>query len=142
MYIFLLEFLKGHIISDGGITCPGDMAKAFGGGADFIMVGGQFAGHTQNPGEIIEEDGKQFKIFYGMSSDKAQEKHFGKMNKYRASEGRVLKIPYKGDLNDTIQDYLGGLRSTCTYINAPTIKQMAKCTTFVRVSQQLNTVFC
>ena len=77
-----------------------------------------------------------------MSSDKAQEKHFGQMNKYRASEGRVLKIPYKGDLNDTIQDYLGGLRSTCTYINAPTIKQMAKCTTFVRVSQQLNTVFC
>ena len=132
----------GQIISDGGITCPGDMAKAFGGGADFIMVGGQFAGHTQNPGEIIEEDGKQFKIFYGMSSDKAQEKHFGQMNKYRASEGRVLKIPYKGDLNDTIQDYLGGLRSTCTYINAPTIKQMAKCTTFVRVSQQLNTVFC
>ena len=132
----------GQIISDGGITCPGDMAKAFGAGSDFVMVGGQFAGHEQNPGEIIEENGKQFKIFYGMSSDKAQEKHFGQMNKYRASEGRVLKIPYKGDLNDTVQDYLGGLRSTCTYINAPTIKQMAKCTTFVRVSQQLNTVFC
>lgn len=131
----------GRIISDGGITCPGDMAKAFGGGADFVMMGGQFAGHDQNPGEVIEENGKQYKLFYGMSSDKAQETHFGKMNSYRSSEGRVLKIPYKGDLNDTVLDYLGGLRSTCTYINAKTIKEMAKCTTFVRVSQQLNNFY-
>ena len=77
-----------------------------------------------------------------MSSDKAQEKHYGKMEKYRASEGRVLKIPYKGDLNNTVLDYLGGLRSTCAYINAQSMKNMAKCTTFIRVSQQLNTVFC
>ena len=131
----------GHIISDGGITCPGDMAKAFGAGADFVMVGGQFAGHSQNPGDIIEENGKQYKMFYGMSSEKAQETHFGKMNSYRSSEGRVMKIPYKGDLNNTVQDYLGGLRSACTYINAKTIKQMAKCTTFVRVSQQVNNHF-
>jgi GMP reductase len=131
----------GQIISDGGITCPGDMAKAFGGGADFVMVGGQFAGHEQNPGEVIEENGKKLKMFYGMSSDKAQEKHYGKMEKYRASEGRVLKIPYKGDLNDTVLDYLGGLRSTCAYINAPNIKQMAKCTTFLKVSQQVNSFF-
>lgn len=132
----------GHIISDGGITCPGDMAKAFGGGADFVMVGGQFAGHLQNPGDVIEENGKKFKTFHGMSSDKAQEKHFGKMEKYRSSEGRVLKIPFKGDLNGTVLDYLGGLRSTCTYVNAPTIKQIAKCTTFVKVFQQVNTIFC
>ncbi len=131
----------GHIVSDGGITCPGDMAKAFGAGADFVMVGGQFAGHEENPGEVIEENGKKYKLFYGMSSEKAQEKHFGKMAKYRASEGRVIKIPYKGSLHDTVQDYLGGLRSTCTYINSPTIKQMAKCTTFVQVNQQLNTHF-
>jgi GMP reductase len=132
----------GHIISDGGITCPGDMAKAFGAGADFVMMGGQFAGHDQNPGELIEDsNGKKFKMFYGMSSDKAQEIHFGKMNTYRSSEGRVLKIPYKGDLNATVLDFLGGLRSTCTYINASCIKHMPKCTTFVRVSQQLNTVF-
>lgn len=132
----------GHIISDGGITCPGDMAKAFGAGADFVMMGGQFAGHDQNPGELIEEaNGKKFKMFYGMSSDKAQEIHFGKMNTYRSSEGRVLKIPYKGDLNATVLDFLGGLRSACTYINASCIKHMPKCTTFVRVSQQLNTVF-
>jgi GMP reductase len=133
--------VDGHIISDGGITCPGDMAKAFGAGADFVMVGGQFAGHDQNPGEIIDENGKQMKLFYGMSSDHAQHVHYGKMEKYRSSEGRVIKIPYKGDLNNTILDFLGGIRSTCTYINARTIKQMPKCTTFVRVSQQLNMHF-
>lgn len=129
----------GHIISDGGITCPGDMAKAFGGGADFVMVGGQFAGHDENPGEIIEENGKKMKWFYGMSSDKAQEKHYGTMASYRSSEGRVLKIPYKGPLENTVLDYLGGLRSACTYINADCIKHMPKCTTFIQVNQQLNT---
>lgn len=131
----------GHIISDGGITCPGDMAKAFGGGADFVMMGGQFAGHDQNPGDVIEENNQRFKTFHGMSSDKAQAMHFGGMAAYRSSEGRVLKIPYKGDLNHTVLDYLGGLRSACTYINANNIKHMPKCTTFVRVSQQLNTTF-
>jgi len=129
----------GHIISDGGITCPGDMSKAFGGGADFVMVGGQFAGHDENPGEIIEENGKKMKLFYGMSSEKAQEKYYGTMAKYRSSEGRVLKIPYKGSLHDTVQDYLGGVRSTCTYINASCIKHMSRCTTFMLVSQQINT---
>jgi len=131
----------GHIISDGGITCPGDMSKAFGGGADFVMVGGQFAGHDENPGEIIEENGKQMKLFYGMSSEKAQEKYYGEMAKYRSSEGRVLKIPYKGSLQNTVGDYLGGLRSTCTYINASCIKHMSKCTTFMQVHQQLNASF-
>jgi len=128
----------GHIISDGGITCPGDMAKAFGGGADFVMVGGQFAGHDENPGDIIEENGKKLKLFYGMSSETAQKKHYGSMAKYRSSEGRVLKIPYKGSLQNTVADYLGGLRSTCTYINASCIKHMSKCTTFMHVNQQVN----
>jgi GMP reductase len=128
----------GHIISDGGITCPGDMAKAFGGGADFVMVGGQFAGHDENPGDIIEENGKKLKLFYGMSSETAQTKHYGSMAKYRSSEGRVLKIPYKGSLYNTVTDYLGGLRSTCTYINASCIKHMSKCTTFMHVNQQVN----
>ena len=133
--------VKGHLISDGGITCPGDMVKAFGGGSDFVMMGGQFAGHDQSGGELVEIDGKKYKQFYGMSSDKAQETHFGKMEKYRSSEGRVLKIPYKGDLNDTVLDYLGGIRSACTYINAESIKQIPKCATFIRVNQQLNSVF-
>ncbi len=130
----------GHIIGDGGITCPGDMAKAFGAGADFVMAGGIFSGHDENPGEIIEdENGNKFKTFYGMSSKLAMEKHYGKMEKYRSSEGRQLKVKYKGSLDTTVLDYLGGLRSTCTYINAKSIKEMAKCTTFVQVSQQVNT---
>jgi GMP reductase len=129
----------GLIIGDGGITCPGDMSKAFGGGADFVMVGSAFSGHTENPGEIIEKNGKKYKTFHGMSSKKAMETHFGKMAEYRSSEGRELLVPYKGDLEQTVRDYLGGLRSTCTYINAPSIKQMSKCTTFIQVSQQLNT---
>ena len=129
----------GYIISDGGITCPGDMAKAFGGGADFVMVGGQFAGHDENPGEVIEEDGQKYKLFYGMSSQHAMEKHYGKMEKYRSSEGRKIRVKYRGSLNDTVLDYLGGIRSTCTYINAKCIKNMPKCTTFVQVTQQLNT---
>ena len=131
----------GSIIGDGGITCPGDLAKAFGGGADFVMIGGQFAGHDENPGEIIIEDNKKYKLFYGMSSEHAQNKHYGKMANYRSSEGRVIKIPYRGKLEDTVLDYLGGLRSTCAYINANNIKHIPKCTTFLMVAQQLNCHF-
>jgi len=133
--------VNGYIIGDGGITSPGDMAKAFGGGADFVMVGGQFAGHDENPGEIEFIEGKPYKMFYGMSSQHAMEKHYGKMSSYRSSEGRVIKIPYKGSLENTVLDYLGGIRSTCTYINAKCIKHIPKCTTFLMVSQQLNTHF-
>ena len=129
----------GLIIGDGGITCPGDMSKAFGGGADFVMVGSAFEGHDENPGDVIEENSQKYKLFHGMSSKKAMETHYGKMAEYRSSEGRELKIKYKGPIVNTVTDYLGGLRSTCTYINAPTIKQMAKCTTFIQVSQQVNT---
>ena len=131
----------GYIIADGGITCPGDMAKAFGGGADFVMMGGQFAGHDENPGETVEENGEKFKLFYGMSSEHAMNKHYGKMEKYRSSEGRVIKIKYKGPLENTVLDYLGGLRSACTYINAKCIKYIPKCTTFVRVNNQLNLIY-
>ena len=132
---------NAFIISDGGITSPGDMCKAFCGGADFVMVGGQFGGHDENPGEIIEEGSKKYKLFYGMSSEHAMKKHYGAMAQYRSSEGRVVKVPYKGSINNTILDFLGGIRSCCTYINAKCIKNMSKCTTFVLVSQQLNNPF-
>ena len=131
--------LGGYIIGDGGITCPGDMSKAFGGGADFVMCGGVFAGHDENPGSIVEENGEKYKLFYGMSSQHAMEKHYGKMANYRSSEGRCIKVKYKGPIEKTILDYLGGIRSTCAYINAHKIKHMSKCVTFVVVSQQLNT---
>ena len=131
--------VNGHIIGDGGITCPGDMSKAFGGGADFVMVGSAFAGHEENPGEVIQKDNVKYKKFYGMSSKQAMETHYGKMENYRSSEGRELLIKLKGKLDNTVMDYLGGLRSTCTYINAESMKQMSKCTTFIQVSQQVNT---
>ena len=133
--------VNGYIIGDGGITCPGDMAKGFGGGADFIMMGGQFSGHDENPGEVIEENGNKYKMFYGMSSETAMKKHYGKMAKYRSSEGRTLKVKYRGKLENTVLDYLGGVRSACTYINASCIKHIPKCCTFVKVNRQLNTVF-
>lgn len=134
--------LNSFIIGDGGITCPGDMTKAFGGGADFVMVGGQFSGHDENPGELItDENGQKFKLFYGMSSDTAMQKHYGQMAHYRSSEGRTIKVKYRGPLNDTVLDYLGGLRSACTYMNAKCIKDISKCCTFVKVNRQLNNVF-
>jgi GMP reductase len=124
---------SSYIISDGGIKYPCDMAKAFGGGADFVMAGGVFAGHDENPGDIKEEHGQKFKMFYGMSSKHAMETYFGKMESYRSSEGAVIKIPYKGPIEHTIQDFLGGLRSTCTYVGAQTIEELPDRTTFVAI---------
>ena len=132
--------VNGFIIGDGGITCPGDLAKSYGGGSDFVMMGGIFSGHDENPGELIEdEQGNQYKEFYGMSSEKAMNRHYGSMAKYRSSEGRSLRVKYKGPLSGTVDNYLGGLRSTCTYINARNIKNIPKCVTFVKVNRQLNT---
>ena len=134
--------LGGHIIADGGCTCPGDVAKAFGAGADFVMLGGMLAGHDEGGGTVVHEPGEEPKIvFYGMSSDTAMEKHSGGVATYRSSEGRTVKIPYKGKVKDTVLDILGGIRSTCTYVGAPTLKQLSKCTTFVKVTQQFNNVY-
>ena len=129
--------LEGHVMSDGGCTSPGDIAKAFGAGADFVMLGGMLAGHDECQGEI--EDGNM--IFYGMSSEEAQLKYYGEKQNYRASEGKVVQVPYRGSVIKTIEEILGGLRSACTYAGAQTIKALPKCTTFVKVNHQLNEVF-
>ena len=159
--------LGGHIIADGGCTCPGDVAKAFAAGADFVMLGGMLAGHNEGGGEVIEKfyktgewvsetitvdkiertswkdaiERKRFVKFYGMSSDAANTKHFGGLKDYRSSEGREVLVPYRGSVLDTIQDLLGGIRSTCTYAGAMKLKQLSKCTTFVRCTQQFNAVY-
>uniref|UniRef100_A0A3Q3MDJ4 GMP reductase n=1 Tax=Mastacembelus armatus TaxID=205130 RepID=A0A3Q3MDJ4_9TELE len=158
--------LKGHIISDGGCSCPGDVAKAFGAGADFVMMGGMLAGHDQCSGEIIEKNGKKYKLFYGMSSDTAMKKYVGGVAEYRcetpvisikcfnhsnetclhssalrASEGRTVEVPYRGDVENTIRDVLGGLRSTCTYVGAAKLKELSRRTTFIRVTQQSSQMF-
>jgi GMP reductase len=134
--------LGGHIIADGGCTCPGDVAKAFGAGADFVMLGGMLSGHDEGEGEVISEDGKNPRVvFYGMSSDTAMDKHHGGVANYRSSEGRTVEVKYRGAVKNTVLDLLGGLRSTCTYVGAPTLKQLSKCTTFIRVNRQINDVF-
>ncbi len=156
--------LGGHIIADGGCTCSGDVAKAFAAGADFVMLGGMLAGHDEGGGEVISKwyntgeykhtgspetyesfqpiiKEKKFVQFYGMSSDAANTKHFGGLKDYRASEGREVLVPYRGNVSSTIQSILGGIRSTCTYVGAPTLKQLSKCTTFIRVNNQYNRTY-
>ena len=149
--------LGGHIIADGGCTCPGDVAKAFAGGADFVMLGGMLAGHDEGGGEVIEKlyttnewdagkarpilEEKKFVQFYGMSSKAANDKHFGGLKEYRSSEGREVLVPYRGAVGSTIQDLLGGLRSACTYAGAIRLKYLSRCTTFVRCTQQFNDVY-
>lgn len=123
--------LKGHIISDGGCRCPGDVAKAFGAGADFVMLGGMLAGHDE-----CKNGDKDSMRFYGMSSDVAQQEYHGGQREYRASEGTMVYVDSKGRVSETIREILGGLRSTCTYVGAPSLKQLSKCTTFIRVNSQ------
>lgn len=132
---------RGHIISDGGIVYPGDISKAFGSGADFVMMGSIFAGHAECAGELIEEDGKEYKLFYGMSSDTAMNKYHGGVAKHRSSEGKTVKVQYKGPVKDTIQDFLGGVRSTCTYVGAKRLKDLPKCCTFIRVNNIVNKIY-
>merc|ERR1711937_1095657 len=133
--------LGGRIVSDGGCTCPGDVAKAFGAGADFVMLGGMLAGHDECSGELIEDNGKFFKLFYGMSSDTAMTKYAGGVAEYCSSEGKTVKVAYRGPIDETIRDILGGIRSACTYVGASELRELSKRTTFIRVTQQLNTVF-
>jgi GMP reductase len=150
--------LGGHIIADGGCTCPGDVAKAFAAGADFVMLGGMLAGHDEGGGEMIEKyyetnelvenswdkrviERKRFVQFYGMSSESANDKHFGGLKDYRSSEGRTVLVPYRGAVAATVQDILGGVRSTCTYAGAKTIKQLPKCATFIRCTQTHNSIY-
>jgi GMP reductase len=128
-------------MADGGCVCAGDVAKAFSGGADFVMLGGMLAGHTECAGQEEEIDGIKYKTFYGMSSKEAMEKHNGGVAKYRSAEGKTVRVKHRGLVKNTLESILGGLRSACTYIGARRLKDMPKCTTFVRVTQQSNEVY-
>jgi GMP reductase len=155
--------LGGHIIADGGCSTPGDVVKAFAGGADFVMLGGMLAGHDEGGGNIITKhyetneliyelgthldnhtrkiEEKSFIQFYGMSSDAANVKHFGGLKDYRSSEGREVHVPYRGNVANTIQDILGGIRSACTYAGAQRLKHLMRCATFIRCNDTHNRVF-
>lgn len=130
--------LRGQVCADGGCVVPGDVAKAFAAGADFVMLGGMLSGHDECLGEVTMHEGRQVKRFYGMSSKEAMEKYHGQVAEYRSSEGKSVNVPYKGPVKATILDVLGGVRSTCTYVGARRLKELSKCTTFIRVTQQLN----
>ncbi len=131
----------GLIIADGGLNTPGDISKAFGGGADFTMSGSQFSGYEQSGGETVERGGRLFKEYFGSSSNKAMKEFYGQKDNHRASEGRYMLIPHKGEVEDFLQDLFGSLRSTATYIGAKKLKEFPKRATFVRVNRQLNTVY-
>ena len=152
--------LDGHVIADGGCTCPGDVAKAFAAGADFVMLGGMLAGHDEGGGKVITKhyangeatlldngnyiphyEQRQFVQFYGMSSEAANEKHFGGLKEYRSSEGREVLVPYRGAVETTVRDLLGGVRSSCTYVGAAKLKHLPKCATFVRCQDTHNRVY-
>ena len=116
-------------------------AKAFGGGADFVMLGGMLAGHNESGGELVEVSGRQYKKFYGMSSETAMDKYAGGVANYRASEGKTVQVLYRGAVTKTVLSLLGGLRSTCTYVGAKQLKELTKRTTFIRVQEQHNDWF-
>ncbi|MDU6409781.1 MAG: GMP reductase [Yersiniaceae bacterium] len=133
--------LGGQIVSDGGCAVPGDVAKAFGGGADFVMLGGMLAAHNECEGTLVEENGQEFMLFYGMSSESAMKRHVGGVAEYRAAEGKTVKLPLRGPVEHTVRDILGGLRSACTYVGAERLKELTKRTTFIRVAEQENRLF-
>ena len=131
---------------DGGITCAGDLCKAFAIGADFVMVGSLLAATEEaNDGEIIYgNDGKKYKQQYGMSSFYAQKKLFKSTEaemSHRTSEGRTKLIPCSGTLADLVADFNGGLRSCGTYIGAASIDEFPSRAKFYRVRRQLNETF-
>ncbi len=134
--------LGGHVIADGGCKYPGDVSKAFGAGADYVMLGGIFAGHEESGGELVtDSDGNMYKDFYGMSSRKAQETYYGDLAEHRAPEGKKVRLKFKGNIDTTVQSILGGMRSACSYVGAKSIKDLPKSTTFIRVTQTTNEIY-
>ena len=129
--------VDGHIMADGGCTQPGDIAKALGGGAHMVMIGGMLAGHNESEVEVI--DGQR--EFYGMSSDRAREVHGKRKDGYRGNEGKLIHLPDRGPVKNTVEDILGGVRSACTYIGARRLKDMPKCATFVTTHNVINKIY-
>ena len=129
--------VDGHIMPDGGCVHPGDIPKAFGGGAHMVMIGGMLAGHDESEQKI--ENGMV--EFYGMSSDRAREIHGKRKDGYRGNEGRLISLPHRGPVAPTLEDILGGVRSACTYIGARRLKDMPKCASFVTTNNVINRVY-
>lgn len=125
--------IQGHVIGDGGCVYPGDIGKAFGAGADFVMLGTMLAAHNESE-EIIDVDGRI--RFWGMSSEAARARHGSRKDLYQSNEGRVVDLPCRGPVSNTVDDIIGGLASTMVYIGARRLKDIPKCATFIRVSNK------
>ena len=94
-------------------------------------------GYEESGGRIVEENGEKFMLFYGMSLESAMKRHVGGVAEYRAAEGKTVKLPLRGPVENTARDILGGLRSACTYVGGFTPgKELTKRTTFIRVQEQ------
>lgn len=154
----MADLLSVKLIADGGITCPGDVAKALAAGADYVMIGGMFAGHDEGGGMPCDSNGNvpyispqtgytmnlmplNYRKFYGMASKSAQDKYNGGVAEYRASEGKEVVVPYRGPIKNTVQEILGGLRSSCAYQGVKNLSDISKNPKFIRVNNQLNNVF-
>ena len=136
--------IGGHIIADGGCNSSGDIVKAFAAGADFVMLGGMLAGHDECDGSLIFEDDNPEPVgmeFYGMASKTAMDRHGHSNREYRGEEGKTVTVPYRGPVKDTAADILEGIRSACTYVGAKRLKDLTKCTTFVRVNNTHNRIY-
>jgi len=131
---------RGHICADGGCRTPGDVVKAFGAGADFVMLGSMLAGTDEGEWEGVFEDGRRTALkFYGMSSREAQEKYLGGVKDYCAAEGKSVQVPYRGPADGVLREVTGGLRSACAYVGADRLKDLPKCCTFIRCTKPSGT---
>ena len=136
--------IGGHIIADGGCNSSGDIVKAFAAGADFVMIGGMLAGHDECDGELVFEDDNPEPVgmkFYGMASSTAMDRHGHPNREYRGEEGKTVTVPYRGSVESTVTDILSGMRSACTYVGANRLKDLSKCTTFLRVNNTHNRIY-
>jgi GMP reductase len=137
---YVAHGLGAYICADGGITCVGDICKAFCAGSDFVMIGSMFAGTDECDGEWISSDNGPVLKHHGSASREAQEL-VGEMAEYKTSEGKEVLVPRKGSISSIVQDIKGGIASCCTYIGATRIKDMPKCASFVKVNRTHNTLY-
>lgn len=127
-----------EVIADGGIVEYADFSKALVAGGDFVCAGSIFAGHDESGGELLEDkDGNKYKYVYGMSSEAAMLEHYGEIKPYRASEGRVSKIPYKGPVSETIGNIMGSIASTMTYTGQTNINGLED-SPYIEVNSTIN----
>ncbi len=127
------------VIADGGLKYSGDLVKAIAAGASTVMIGSMFAGCEESPGSEELYQGRRFKVYRGMGSIAAmqcgsKDRYFQEGNKKLVPEGVEGRVPYKGQLADTVYQLMGGLRSGMGYCGAPDIETLRQNGKFVRIT--------